>query len=94
MSKPRARREGNAGIADVRGARKVALEKPEDRRGSAASPGETSPDTPTHPSVPPGSPREPATAPGGAAAGRRGTEGRADRSLRGHFRNTDKWLEA
>lgn len=49
---------------------------------------------PHAPSAPPGSPRERATAPGGAAAGRRRTEGRADRRPRGHFRNTDKWLVA
>lgn len=49
MSKPGARREGNAGIADVRGARKVELEKSEDSQGSAASPGETPPATPTPP---------------------------------------------
>lgn len=49
MSKPGARREGNAGIADVRAARKVELEKSEDSQGSAASPRETPPATPTRP---------------------------------------------
>lgn len=47
---PGARREGSAAIADVRGARKVALEKSEDSRGSAASQGETPPAT--HPTPP------------------------------------------
>lgn len=96
MSKPGARREGNAGIADVRGARKVELEKSEDGQGAAASPGETPLATPTRPLGASGSdsPSEPATAPGGAAAGRQGTEGRADRRPTGHFRNTDKWLVA
>lgn len=59
---PGARREGSAAIADVRGARKVALEKSEDSRGSAASQGETPPAThPTPPRrlpVPPASRRQ------------------------------------
>lgn len=74
--------------------------KSEDSRGSAASQRETTAShhhrrrPPYAPSAPPGSPREPATAPGGAATGRRRTEGLAGRRPRGHFRNTDKWLVA
>lgn len=74
--------------------------KSEDSRGSAASRGETTASRhrrrrpPYAPSAPPGSPREPAAAPGGAATGRRRTEGLAGRRPRGHFRNTDKWLVA
>lgn len=94
MSEPGERREGSTEIADVRGARKVALEKSEDSRGSAASPGGHRQPPPYAPSVPPRSPSEPATSARWGCCGAIGTEGRADRRLRGHFRNTDKWLVA
>lgn len=87
MSGPGEPREGSAEIADVRGARKVALGKPEDRLGSAASPGPAPPPpaTPHAPSAPPGSPasRLPAPGDGGARAPETEEPLREDREVAG-----------
>lgn len=96
MSEPGEGREGSAEIADVRGARKVALEKSEESRGSAASPGETPLPTPT--SALGGSPIPPRAGderPEGLLRGDRGRRGvrTGDRGATSGIQISGLWLD-